>query len=608
LHVLSLPPAFVLSQDQTLRLGSEKIKPIVEPVTRSDGSIYKSNRLERVIEPVAKRHIMQVSTVTHDGDIDRIQLKPYARIIATLPLANEEISQTIPDFNPLLLFSEKAELTKRSASDAIYGETVEGEVTIRMTDLNISDVAKNYDLESIRANALARAQDTARFLIAAPIPSGPQSIAPDRFAAHDYAAFDQNADAGREALDAYTVNISTENVTEMGKNSNIQDNFFGLDETIIPVREGDTLGALLDTLNIAQQESQNILEAIETFYPDLELLEGQKVRLGLTASEISPGIISVIRISLYNDSNHVFTLSQIEDGTYLVAEEPTLLSDNAFETQIADTSATPRLYSAIYQAALANEVPMDVINDLVKIFAFDVDYQRRVSPGDTLELLYEVNEEGKGSGEILFTSLTLSGTTHKFYRYRSAEDGTIDYFDLDGRSARKFLLRKPVARGRFTSGFGMRTHPILKYRRMHNGVDWAAPRGTPIMAAGNGTVTEAKWKSGYGRFLEIRHANGYASRYAHLFRFADGIKVGSKVRLGQVVAYVGSTGLSTGPHLHYEVTVNGRHVDPMRIRVPRGIVLTGDELVSFANEQHRIDALMVRDRSPTIRVAEAAGR
>jgi murein DD-endopeptidase MepM/ murein hydrolase activator NlpD len=248
---------------------------------------------------------------------------------------------------------------------------------------------------------------------------------------------------------------------------------------------------------------------------------------------------------------------------------------------------------------------MDVADELIQIFAYDLDYQRVVQPADTMEVLYELDGDGDASGDVVFASITTGSTTHKFYRF-TAEDGSLLYFDEEGVSANKFLIRNPVPNGRFRSAFGMRRHPILGYNRMHNGVDWSAPRGTPIIAAGNGTVTDARWNSGFGRWIRIEHANGYVTTYSHQTRFADGIAPGVEVRQGQVIGYVGSTGLSTGPHLHYEVLVNGRNVDPMGIRVAREETLSGQRLVDFERERNRIDELMERDRGATIRVASTA--
>src|SRR5690606_5305192 len=188
------------------------------------------------------------------------------------------------------------------------------------------------------------------------------------------------------------------------------------------------------------------------------------------------------------------------------------------------------------------------------------------------------------------------------------EDGTVDYFDKDGRSARQFLLRSPVPTGQFRSGFGMRRHPILGYSRMHSGVDWSAPRGTPIIAAGNGTVKKAGWASGYGKQVQIQHANGYVSSYSHQSEIAKGIVPGATVRQGQVIGYVGSTGLSNGPHLHYELIVNGTKVDPMRVRLPGGKALKDEELEAFLAERDRIDALLRSDDDPQLRLAASTAQ
>ena len=182
---------------------------------------------------------------------------------------------------------------------------------------------------------------------------------------------------------------------------------------------------------------------------------------------------------------------------------------------------------------------------------------------------------------MLFAALTVGGESKKFYRFQSPDDGIVDYYDDGGKSAKKFLVRKPVATGIMRSGFGVRHHPILGYTKMHTGVDWAAPTGTPIFASGNGVVEKAGWESGYGKYIRLRHTNGYETAYGHMTAFARNIDDGSRVRQGQVIGFVGSTGLSTGSHVHYEILINGRFVDPMKIKLPRGRVLEGPLLASF---------------------------
>src|SRR3984893_10680406 len=241
-------------------------------------------------------------------------------------------------------------------------------------------------------------------------------------------------------------------------------------------------------------------------------------------------------------------------------------------------------------------MPQPVIDALIRMFSFDVDLQRRVRAGDSFEVLY-AGDDLEGASEVLFASLVVGCDPRGYYPFQLTHAGIVDYYDEAGKSAKKFLVRKPMAGGIFRSGFGARNHPILKYVRAHTGVDWSDDIGTPVFAAGNGVIVEADWSSGgYGRRIEIQHLNGYMTTYSHLSGFARGIEGGVKVRQGQVIGYVGSTGLSTGPHLHYEVLINGSFVDPMRVKLPRGRELDGPILNDFERERARVDGIL--DRSP----------
>jgi murein DD-endopeptidase MepM/ murein hydrolase activator NlpD len=207
-----------------------------------------------------------------------------------------------------------------------------------------------------------------------------------------------------------------------------------------------------------------------------------------------------------------------------------------------------------------------------------------------------VDENGRAvdMGKILYGRLVTSGKVHSLYRYASAVDGSIDYYDEKGQSAKKFLMKTPVDGARLSSGYGMRFHPILGYTKMHKGVDFAAPRGTPVMAAGQGTVEFASRNGSYGNYVRIRHGNGYKTAYAHLNSFARGIKKGAHVRQGQIIGYVGTTGRSTGPHLHYEIMLANKQVNPMSIRVPTGRKLAGSELAAFATARVAIETDMAQ--------------
>ncbi len=223
-------------------------------------------------------------------------------------------------------------------------------------------------------------------------------------------------------------------------------------------------------------------------------------------------------------------------------------------------------------------------------------------------MLYSGEDDAADArNEVTFAALTVGGETKKFYRYLSTDDGVVDYYDETGKSAKKFLVRKPVGAGIMRSGFGFRRHPILGYSKMHTGVDWAAAYGTPIFASGNGTVERVGWEGGYGKYVRVKHNNGYETAYGHMSAFARGIEPGKKVRQGQVIGFVGSTGLSTGAHVHYEIVVNGRFVDPMRIRLPRGRVLEGPILASFEKDRDRIDGIMSRKPGTPARLAQQSG-
>ncbi|WAP68976.1 M23 family metallopeptidase [Jiella pelagia] len=255
----------------------------------------------------------------------------------------------------------------------------------------------------------------------------------------------------------------------------------------------------------------------------------------------------------------------------------------------------PTIYDGLFQAALSYGLDLRMGQQLTHMLATDVDLQSRLSPSDRLVVFYSMTKDGddEDPGELLYVEVHIGEFSKRYYRFRPTETGVAGYFDEDGQSAGHFLLRKPVPTARFTSGFSAgRKHPVLGYNRPHWGVDWAAPRGSSILAAADGVVTKVGWESGYGRHTELRHANGYETTYSHQSAFAKKLKVGQRVRQGQVIGYVGSTGLSTGNHLHFEVHVNGKPVDAMRIKIPPGQTLEGEDLITFKRERNRIDALL----------------
>jgi murein DD-endopeptidase MepM/ murein hydrolase activator NlpD len=261
--------------------------------------------------------------------------------------------------------------------------------------------------------------------------------------------------------------------------------------------------------------------------------------------------------------------------------------------------------SSLYEAGLAAGIPAQVMVDMIRAFSFDVDFQREIQPGDSFELFFDRFVDGDGkvakTGEIRFASLVLSGRRLSLYRHAD-RDGHADFFNEKGESVRKALLKTPIDGARLTSGFGNRSHPILGYSAFHKGVDFGAPTGTPIQAAGDGVIEKKGWFGGYGNYVRLKHNSEFATAYAHMSRFAPGIAEGSRVRQGQVIGYVGSTGMSTGPHLHYEILKRGAQVNPMGVKFPTGRRLEGVDLVNFRHAKARIDQAFA-EATTVLRVA-----
>nr|HMN52249.1 M23 family metallopeptidase [Xanthobacteraceae bacterium] len=363
-------------------------------------------------------------------------------------------------------------------------------------------------------------------------------------------------------------------------------------EKTLVAKKNDTLVSLLKELGAQPQTTVELVRAFNRGRDGL-LKEGLRVRVLMNT--LKDGSVQPLRVSIFNDKAHEATVALTDLNKYVTVAEPrdmNMLRTTPQPEDDEDDGNGLRLYNAIYETSLRNQVPTHIIEALIKVFSFDIDLQRKVRAGDAFDILFG-DDENDTKGEVLFASLQLAGENQrKYYRFQTTDDGIVDFYDEGGKSAKKFLLRKPLAGGNFRSGFGLRRHPILGYSRMHSGVDWADETGTPVFAAGNGTIIHADWSSGYGRRVEIQHLNGYVTTYSHLSGFARGIQDGVKVRQGQIIGYIGNTGLSTGPHLHYEVAINGNYVDPLRIRLPQGRVLEDQFLKDFARERQRIDGIL----------------
>ncbi|MGQ9368070.1 M23 family metallopeptidase [Azospirillum sp. ST 5-10] len=356
-----------------------------------------------------------------------------------------------------------------------------------------------------------------------------------------------------------------------------------IDRRVFLVDRGDTLMDLLVEASVPRSEASGAIQALREVYDPRRLQVGQQVtvlfepRRGGTQHfvglELEPDVVRSVSVARSGDEG--FESAEVE---------------KAVETR--KVGAVAEIRSSLFEAGAAAGVPVSVMMEVIRLYSHEVDFQRDLQPGDRFEVLFDrmVTEDDQiaGDGDVLYASLVLGGREKPIYRYKT-RDGRIDHYDREGASIRRALLRTPVDGARITSGFGMRHHPILGYSKLHKGTDFGAPTGTPIYAAGNGIVEEAGGKGAYGNYIRIRHNTEIATAYAHLSRFAKGLRRGGRVEQGDVIGYVGTTGRSTGPHLHYEVLRHNRQVNPASIDLPTGEKLQGRDLKAFLQTAKALD-------------------
>jgi murein DD-endopeptidase MepM/ murein hydrolase activator NlpD len=359
----------------------------------------------------------------------------------------------------------------------------------------------------------------------------------------------------------------------------------------VEVRRGDTLMDILGRDQIDYGEAYAAVESLRTIYDPRRLRAGQALTITAASADATQDPKRLLGLSFDLNFDHQIRVTLGADGSYDATE-----ADRPQRRETVRLAGT--INDSLYIAAQRTGLPQNVIANLIKLFSWDVDFQRDLRPGDGLEAMFEQVRLQDGSdevrgGDLLYAALTLSGRQLEAYLFEMP-DGAIEYYDRTGRSLRKFLLRTPVDGARISSPFGMRINPILGYSMMHRGVDFAAPIGTPIYAAGDGRIVEEGRKGGYGNYIRIRHNTEYSTAYAHLSRFAKGMSPGRRVHQGDVIGYIGTTGRSTGPHLHYEVLRDNDQINPMSVKQPPNIQLAGADLQRFHNEIARLDQLRAK--------------
>ncbi|MGO7586423.1 M23 family metallopeptidase [Rhizobium ruizarguesonis] len=556
-----------------------------------DTTVVRGGRLiaPAIAAKPSDRAIMEVSTVVHDGEKEVVRRQPFAHVKMTLA-ANHVATEDYPDFDPLAIFSaDEPQPAPQSRTGALYGSDVESEVSLKTipfpTGKTSMQMASGLSLEEVEENVRSNGSV---------LTDGNTQLAalyyvdPRRFSNED-ADVDLTAGLSARVLEQNMTVSASESITPQTEE---------FADDILPVRVDTPIAKALTDSGYPQQYADGIAGYIAQQLGSGDLDKGDVLRIGIIQKGEQA---KIIRASVYRGTRHLVTVAVDDKGRYVPGSEPPML--DAIATAFDDNSFAPppgqnlpRVYDGIYRAALSYGMTKDMTALIIKLLASNVDFQAQLRPTDNLEAFFSVADSGGQAtedSELLYVNARFGDTQTRFYRFQDPDDGTVDYFDENGKSIRQFLLRNPVPNGIFKSGFGMRRHPILGFARMHTGVDWAAPRGTAIIAAGNGTVEKAGWDSGgYGNQTIVRHANGYESSYNHQSAIAKGVVPGAKIRQGQVIGWVGTTGESTGPHLHYELIVNGTKVDPLRIRLPGGKSLQGEALAKFEDERKRIDTLL----------------
>jgi murein DD-endopeptidase MepM/ murein hydrolase activator NlpD len=556
----------------------------------------KSDRLQITSGAVTVRYLINESLKQRRAGREYIHAKPYVRIVGRLAPVPSDYEDLIPTFNPLKLYAINQPAKEGEDSETQTAD--QGSVTVTVVELlgGILPAEDGEELDDTEVTQhVARAKEAEAE--AEKVRAGAEAEA------NRATGSDADAIGSQAAADAVPPNTTVLTKPSQDSDDALAD-LEGRETLVVKVGENDSLRKILIRAGADSWQARGMVEAARNVFPESSLSAGQEVRITLVPSLTQKDRKEPARFSVFSGGHdHLVSVMRNAAGEFVASKSPSIeeeianaaLGDN-------DRASSSSVYASVYYAGLLQHIPADTIMKIMKIHATETDFRRHLRPGDSIEMFFDMKDDPTAEsppGELLYTAITSGGETYRFYRFRTS-DGLVDYYDENGNNSKKFLMRRPV-RGenvRLTSGFGPRFHPLLNEKRMHTGVDWATSPGTPILAAGTGVIEEAGRKGQYGNYIRIRHPNGYHTAYGHMLRFRKGIVPGTKVRQGEIIGYVGSTGLASGPHLHYEVLINGRFVDPLSIQVPRERELKGQQLAEFQKERGRIDDL--RHLSPVM--------
>ncbi|CDO47409.1 peptidase M23 [Bartonella henselae] len=609
-----------LDEQQRLVTPPQWFTPTNLPQTQnSDTNGHKRDR-------IAQTHARQSFDSKRQFELSILQKKGDQKVIQTqnfewirMALAEERPQKySYPKFDALNIFATDSKNQTAPPQDTgeIYGAKVETKITLRNHNFILDQV--NFDgADTLTEDEVQQELQKAGFTLEKNHELLSILTLVDPLKLEDLSSSSQFTDTPE-------VRIIQENVTVSSQNHRI-DLTKNYAEDIIPIHKKQKIIEAFRETNYTKEQIEQVAKTLAFFNHSETLKAGSLLRIGIVTQAGEED--HLVRASIYQGMYHVLTVALNDEGQFVESTEPQMSQalKTAFQNGIphsyVNTTQLPTVYDALYNAILSHNMSQSLSQRIIRLLATNVDMKSRITPTDQLEIFYAVPQQSEieknnketlngqksqkakeyptnADPEIRYISATFGNATYKYYRYQS-KDGSVDYYDSEGKSSKPFLLRKPTPNGIFGSPFGPRKHPILGYVRMHTGVDWVAPKGSPIIAVGDGIVIKMGVSGGYGNHTEIQHPNGYISSYSHQSRYAPDIKPGVKVRQGQIIGYVGTTGMATGPHCHFEIIVNGVKVDPMRIRIPDSKTLTNQDLQAFLREKNNIDSLLNSPMKPS---------